>query len=149
MYTKQATTSTRSTQVEIPISCRPVGESRVTMFYDGGCSLCGREVAHYRRLDKADRVQWIDINPDPGVLDAVGIRYEEAMARLHVRDRAGEIQTGAWAFAAVWDELPFYRWLSRVVRALYLLPAMEAAYTLFARWRLKRRGCKSGSCKSP
>ena len=78
-----------------------------------------------------------------------GPPLEEAMARLHVVDRSGTVRTGAWAFAAVWDEFPYYRWLARIVRALRLLPATDVAYVHFARWRLKRRGCESGSCKNP
>ena len=141
----QDKTSARSTKVGIPKPSSPVEQSRVTMFYDGGCSLCSREVEHYRRLDKTNRVHWVDINAGARVLDSIGIGYEEAMARLHVRDGAGRMKTGAWAFAAVWDQLPYYRWLARAVRALHLLPAMEAAYTRFARWRLLRRGCESDS----
>ncbi len=140
---------TNTVHAGIARSSSPLAETRVTMFYDGGCSLCKREVAHYRRIDRADRVKWVDISARPGLLASVNIRYEEAMARLHVVDRSGKVQSGAWAFAAVWDELPYYRWLARVVRALRLLPAIDMAYVHFARWRLKRRGCESGSCKNP
>ena len=68
------------------------------------------------------------------------------MARLHVRDSDGEVQTGVWAFAAVWDALPYYRWLSRILRALRLLPVLDLAYSRFARWRFKRRACATESC---
>ncbi len=119
---------------------------RTTMFYDGGCPLCSREVAHYRRIDQKGRIRWIDIHANPHLVESIGVNYEEAMARLHVRDAGGEVQTGVWAFAAVWDALPYYRWLARTLRALRLLPALDRAYTWFARWRFKRRACATGSC---
>jgi predicted DCC family thiol-disulfide oxidoreductase YuxK len=54
-----------------------------TMVYDGGCPLCRREVAHYRRLDRADRVRWIAITREPEALASHGIGYAAAMERLH------------------------------------------------------------------
>lgn len=116
-----------------------------TMYYDGGCPMCRREVAHYRRLDHARRVRWLDISRDASELDSLGIPLGQAMARLHVRDPSGRLVSGAWAFAAVWDELPCYRWLARLVRALHLLPLMDIAYRRFADLRFRRR-CAQGAC---
>jgi hypothetical protein len=56
---------------------------KTIMFYDGGCPLCSREIKHYRRLDSAGRIDWIDISRDASLLQAMGITLETAMARLH------------------------------------------------------------------
>ncbi len=146
MTTKQNSTESSHTRVEDDELRGLAKHSRTTMFYDGGCPLCSREVAHYRGLDPNGRIDWIDIHADPGAVDSIGVKYEEAMARLHVRDGAGKVKTGVWAFAAVWDALPYYRWLARILRALRLLPALDLAYTRFARWRFKRQACATGSC---
>lgn len=111
----------------------------ITMFYDGGCPLCRREVHHYRRLDRAGNIGWIDINVQEGRLAAFGLTREDAMARLHVLDADGQLQTGAAAFVALWSALPYYRWLARLIRFLRLIPVLEFFYTPFARWRLGRR----------
>ncbi len=118
---------------------------RTRMFYDGGCPLCRREVAHYRRLDRAGRVDWVDISRDPETLATLGVTLEQAMARLHVQDRQGRLLTGVPAFAAVWDALPGYRHLARLVRALGLVPALDWGYARFARRRYARR-CAEGFC---
>ena len=119
--------------------------TRTTMFYDGSCPLCRREVAHYRRLDQAGRVRWQDIAEDAAELTAHGIGREQAMRRLHALDAEGRLVSGAWAFAAIWRELPGYRWLARLVRTLHLLPLIDFLYRHFARWRYARR-CRDGVC---
>ncbi len=120
--------------------------AETTMFYDGGCPLCSREVDHYRQLDKLGRIKWVDIHAEPDVVDTLGVTYQQAMARLHVRDRTGRVQTGAWAFAAIWEELPYYRWLARALRACGVLAILDYAYQPFASWRLKRRADNSAPC---
>jgi len=119
---------------------------RVTMYFDGGCPLCRREVAHYRRLDRDGRVRWLDINTHSAELVAEGITLDKALARLHVRDRNGELRTGAAGFVVLWAELPYLRGLAQVVRALRLLPVLELAYRPFARWRLRHRRCTGDGC---
>ena len=110
-----------------------------TVFYDGLCPLCSREIAHYRRLRGADTLlHWVDITQDEHVLAEYGLQREAAMARFHVRDAAGRWQTGAWGFAELWSHLPAYRWLARSLRTLRLLPLLDWVYSGFARWRVRR-----------
>lgn len=45
--------------------CRPVA------FYDGGCGLCRREIAHYRAIDRDNRIEWVDINTDRRLLNSL------------------------------------------------------------------------------
>jgi predicted DCC family thiol-disulfide oxidoreductase YuxK len=75
---------------------------KTILFYDGGCPLCSREVRHYRGLDRAKRLDYIDINGDRVLLDALGVSFLVAQRRLHVLTRNGLLLDGAFAFAAVW-----------------------------------------------
>lgn len=120
---------------------------KTLMFYDGGCPLCSREVTHYRRLDTAQRLECIDITRDMTVLNAFDVSSLQAMARLHVLYRDGRLLDGAYAFAAIWSELPYYRWLARLLRLPGLLTVLDGMYNLFARWRFRRR-CREGVCSS-
>lgn len=115
------------------------------MFFDGGCPLCRREVSHYRRLDRNCRVDWVDIQQDMRLLSAFGVSYPRAMQRLHALTADGLLVDGAYAFAAVWSELPYYRWLARLLYATRTLPLLDGWYGRFARWRYRRR-CRQGSC---
>lgn len=119
---------------------------RPTVFFDGGCPLCRREIAHYRRLRGADRLDWRDIHADPDALADAGIPWQAAMERLHVRAGTGAMRTGAHAFVSIWRELAGYRWLARVVSAIPgFVWAMDRVYVVFARWRWRRR-CRDGTC---
>jgi len=125
------------------------GGQRVTVFFDGGCPMCRREIAHYRRLQGAERMDWRDIHADPEALSEAGISWQQAMERLHVQDGTGTLRTGAHAFVTLWHELPGYRWLARVVSAIPgVVWVMDRVYTVFARWRWRRR-CLDGVCGAP
>lgn len=117
------------------------------VLYDGGCPFCRREMDHYRGLDRAGRVVWVDIASGGTELDRYGITAEQAMARFHVRDVRGQWQTGAWGFAELWSHLPYFSVLGRLLRRLRLVGPLDLAYRRFARWRLRRRtGCTAGAC---
>lgn len=115
------------------------------MLFDGGCPLCNREVAHYKGLDTADRVEWIDITQYDDLSADFGVNHQAAMARLHVIDRLGRIQTGVQAFVTLWEVLPGYRHLAALVKTLRLEKPLELLYGRFAARRLKHR-CREGAC---
>jgi len=119
--------------------------SRPVVFYDGNCPLCRREIAHYRRVDSANRLHWIDAANDPGSLTRHGLSLEQAMAELHVLDGAGRWQLGVDAFPVIWQHLPAYRWLAKLVTVLGLRRPLGFIYRHFAAWRNRRR-CETGSC---
>jgi predicted DCC family thiol-disulfide oxidoreductase YuxK len=114
------------------------------VFYDGACPLCRREIAHYQRLDRRARIEWVDITRQPERLAGNGIAFTDAMQRLHVRESDGRIVTGAEAFVALWARLPYYRVLARLVSRPWRVRLLDRAYTRFAAWRWQRR-C-AGTC---
>ena len=45
--------------------------SRLTVFYDGGCAVCSREIGFYQRLRGADQFYWVDVaHCEPAALGA-------------------------------------------------------------------------------
>lgn len=122
--------------------------AQTTMFYDGACSLCQREVAHYRRLDDQHNINWVDISTSPDQLNEHGIDYNTAMSRLHVLDMHGNMHSGVKAFLTVWSALPYYRWLAVAIQKLRITPVLELAYQRFAKWRLTRQGTCECNVKS-
>ena len=112
----------------------------LSVLYDGGCGLCRREIAYYRRRDAAGKIQWVDITREQGKVKAFGVTPESAMARLHAVTAEGRLVTGAYAFAAIWARLPVWNRFARIVDTLRLLPALDYAYGHFAARRLRYRG---------
>ncbi len=119
---------------------------KTTMYYDGSCPVCMRGVDHFRRLDWAGRLGWVDLT-DPRVdLAGHGLEFARAMDILHVRGRDGTLLTGGHAFVSLWAELPGYRWLGAGLRATGLVGVFDAAYRRLARGRYARR-CEAGVCQ--
>ncbi len=110
----------------------------LTVYYDGSCPLCQREIALYRRQRGADRLAWLDVSA--GAPTGADLSCEAALRRFHVRDAQGRLYSGAAAFARLWRSLP--RW--RVAGWLGALPplswVLELAYRAFLplRPRLQR-----------
>ena len=115
------------------------------VFFDGSCPLCRREIAHYRRIDTAQRMYWVDAVSEPEALSRHGLSLEAAMAELHVLDATGRWQRGVDAFLVIWQHLPAYRWLAKLVTVLNLRRPLGFIYRHFAAWRNRQR-CETGRC---
>ena len=114
---------------------RPVAANltvpRVTVWYDGDCPLCRREIALLRRLDRRGAVAFVEAH----TADTCPIDRAELLARFHAQEGDGPVVTGAAAFAAMWRALPLLRPLGLAARSPGILRFLEAAYRLFLRAR--------------
>jgi predicted DCC family thiol-disulfide oxidoreductase YuxK len=131
--------------IQTQVSAQNTNKARPTVFYDGDCPLCRREIAHYRRMDKRERLHWVDAVNESETLAEHGLSLERAMAELHVLDGAGRWQRGVDAFLVIWQHLPAYRWLAKLVTVLGLRCPLGYFYRHFAAWRNRQR-CETGSC---
>ncbi|MDO8900807.1 MAG: DUF393 domain-containing protein [Phenylobacterium sp.] len=103
----------------------------LTVWYDGDCPLCAREIALMRRLDDEGQVEFVDL-----VTAAETPLPRQAMlARFHVTTADGVTASGAAAFAQLWRRLPALRPLGRLAAWPPLLAVLEQAYRLFLRAR--------------
>lgn len=127
------------------------GPGRFTIYYDGGCPVCDREIAFYRRRVGAGELRFADISRVHGANVAPDLRRDAAMAELHVRDERGELVAGVDAFIALWRRLPGLRWMAVLGTLPGLRQLLGMGYAGFLRWRerdLERR-CEGGVCKVP
>jgi len=124
----------------------------LAVFYDGSCLVCSREIDHYRTLDHAGRLQFVDISAPDFQAGRDGPTSEQLQARMHVRDASGRYWSGVDAFPIIWQALPGrgYRCLACAVKLPLLNQLAKLGYALFARFRRylpKTTGnCHAGHC---
>ena len=107
--------------------------STVTVWFDGGCPLCQREIALMRRLDRGRAIAFVDVAP--GTLPAdCPVDRAALLARFHAME-GGQIVSGAAAFAAMWRAIPLLRPIGLAARNPLVLAALEVAYRVFLRLR--------------
>ncbi len=110
-------------------------DGRLTVYYDGACPLCRREIGLYRRRRGADAVVWVDAARFESEMITPDLRRCEALARFHVRLPDGTLVSGAQGFGALWAALPGLRWLATLARCGAVRPVLEAAYRAFLKVR--------------
>ena len=120
-------------------------QREATVFYDGACPVCSREVAQYRRLRGAEALRFVDASCCDAAAFGPDLTREAALARMHVREADGRLVSGAAAFAAIWRRLPAFAWAAPVLEHRFVAPVAEAGYRAFLRLRrLWRRPVSSG-----
>jgi predicted DCC family thiol-disulfide oxidoreductase YuxK len=116
----------------------PAAPAVLTVWFDGGCPLCRREIALLRRLDGRGAIRFEDISRQAAECP---IDRAQLLARFHAQERGQPIVSGAAAFAAMWRAIPLLRPLGELARLPLLLWAFEQAYLGFLKIRpsLQRR----------
>ena len=113
------------------------------LYFDGGCPVCTREIAVYRRQPGAEDIVWVDVSRCSNAELGSGLTREAALAQLHFRQADGELVGGAAAFTRLWRALPRLAWLGRLLGSGMGLWLLEKAYRIFLSvrplWRRTRR----------
>lgn len=104
---------------------------QVTVWYDGGCPLCRREIAFMRRLDgRRGRIAFVEVGEAACPIDRA-----ELLARFHAQEAGRPIVSGAAAFAAMWRAVPWLAPLGWAAKAPPVLFVLERLYRAFLRIR--------------
>lgn len=82
----------------------------ITVYFDGKCSSCSEEIQAYKNLAPSKTFLWKDVANDPSLIEQSGINLEDALRRLHVRDKNGNLHIGVSAFILIWQHLPRLKW---------------------------------------
>lgn len=113
------------------------------VLYNAACPVCRKEIDHYAHISARDAlpIGYDDLN-DATLLARWGLDAEDAAKRLHVR-KDGHLLSGIPAFIVLWEDIPQYRWLARVVRTPGINQLATWTYDLVLapllyRWHLRR-----------
>jgi len=114
----------------------PPGE-RLTVWYDGACPLCLREIAVMRRLDRRNAIRFVNVHDG---LDCP-LDPQTLLARFHAQEPGGPVVSGAAAFAAMWRAIPALWPFGQLARVPVVSWLLDRLYRVFLRVRpwLQRR----------
>ena len=107
----------------------------LTVYFDGGCPVCSREIDAYRRQAGAEQCVWVDASACAESALGQGLSRPEALARFHVRQADGRTVTGMRAFALLWRQLPRMAWVGRLASIGPMPAVLDGVYYLFLRVR--------------
>ena len=110
----------------------------VTIYFDGKCGLCSREITYYQKIVPDGVFEWADIAHDPGPLIALDIEQADALRRLHGVDDEGRLHIGVDAFLLIWRELSYWHYLGLIVGLPGVRQITGFLYNRFADYRFSR-----------
>lgn len=110
----------------------------ITVYYDGKCGLCSREINYYRRIAPSGVFEWRDVTEHAGDLEAHGISLADSLKQMHAMDANGNWHTAADAFILIWRQLRKWRILAAIVSLPIIRQSANFVYRLWAAWRFKR-----------
>lgn len=110
-------------------------DNRVTVYYDGSCPLCRREIGFYKNSTGADLIRWQDVSQTSDGQVATDLSCQQAMARFHVRAADGTLKSGASAFVELWLSLKYWRWMGNLFAHPSGIWFLEKCYVGFLRIR--------------
>jgi 3-demethoxyubiquinol 3-hydroxylase len=120
----QVSPSSSATSAATPVKA-------LTVYFDGGCPVCSKEIAYYQGQVGAQACEWIDASSCSEAALGSGLTRNAALGRFHVRHPNGELTSGMGGFAALWRVLPKTAWLGRVASFGPMPFLMDEAYRVF------------------
>jgi predicted DCC family thiol-disulfide oxidoreductase YuxK len=108
---------------------------RPTVYYDGGCPVCSREIGFYRHRNGGESFSWVDVTQADEAALGPGLSRAAALARIHVRRPDGTVVDGAAAFAEIWRGMPGLRWLGLLLGVQPFSALAAVGYRIFLRMR--------------
>ena len=123
--------------------------NNLTLLYDGSCVVCNKEVMHYLKLDKKNKIKPVDISASNFKAATYGLTDAAVNLHMHAIDDKGKIYVGVDTFIQIWTRIPKYKCLIPIFENRLLRPSIDFGYDVFARHirpRLPKRDCEDGTC---
>ena len=107
----------------------------ITVYFDGKCNLCNKEISYYKKICNKDKFQWFDIANHPKYLKGIKILQSEALLYLHATDENKKIYVGVEAFILIWKNLKYWNILAFFVSMPFINQVSKFFYKKFAKYR--------------
>ena len=109
----------------------------LTVFFDGSCPICSKEINFYKMRAGADELSWVDVSDEEVPIPIQTRSREELMARFHVLSSSGELVSGGAAFAELWASLPAFKIFGKIFKLPILRYLIDVGYDIFLTLRPK------------
>ena len=110
---------------------------KLTIFFDGGCPFCKREVDFLQSKNKKGYLSFIDINSSEFSLELkYGITYKQAMERIHALKSDGSVIKDIKVFQEAYSLIGL-GWIYAPTKLPILDKFIDFIYGLWAKYRLK------------
>ena len=110
--------------------------AKLTIFFDGGCPLCKREVDFLQSRNQKGYLSFIDINTSDFYLDLkYGITYKQAMERIHALKSDGSVIKDIKVFQEAYTLIGL-GWIYAPTTLPILRSLIDQIYRVWARLRL-------------
>lgn len=116
--------------------------TKLTLFYDGQCPLCVKEMTALKKHDSEDVIKLVDIFSDT-FLDYPNIDQAAASERLHAYDKNGALLLGLDVTYQAWSLVGRGHWYAFTRWPLFR-PICDWIYIKFARNRYTISGILTG-----
>jgi len=117
-------------------------DSDITVYYDGSCPSCIKDMHTYDKLSGAagKPVTWVDITGQEDHLRRIGIDPVRALLELHIQDQNQQVLSEMDAYIALMNRVPRLKPLAWLIGLPVLRPLLAKLYHWMVTRRLKRQG---------
>ena len=114
-----------------------MNSAKLTIFFDGECPLCKREINFLQSRNKKGFLSFIDINTSDFYLDLkYGITYKQAMERIHAFKSDGSLIKDIKVFQEAYTLIGL-GWIYAPTKLPIFDKFIEFIYGIWAKYRLK------------
>lgn len=109
---------------------------RITVYIDGQCPMCVAGAERFRKFDKTNSLRFVNAHePQWAAQAAARFTTSDLNREMRAQMPDGTWRTGWFAWAAILENLPVWRWLGRLMRFPLLYGVGPALYRWVAAHR--------------
>lgn len=114
------------------------GTESLTVYFDGSCPVCSREINWYKKRQGSKDITWCDVSAIEDENVCANLKTDAALKRFHVRRGDGTLVDGAKAFSELWLNIPSLKLVGTLTRLPGIHHVAELLYKVFLMFRNRR-----------
>ena len=100
------------------------------IFFNNSCSICRSEINVYKKQG-IKQLEWVDITNNKDAERDTQKTNKDLLRRLHVKSE-GKIYSGAKAFIILWNRIPKFKILSKILSTPVIFHIFSITYEIVA-----------------